>query len=75
MNNALEVFNGDRNTKQALKEFMLSVIEQEALQRIFKGEDVSHIRDAKLLLDKTFEELDNAFTIKPKPRDTTNQAR
>jgi len=54
---------------------MLSVIEQEALQRMFKGEDVSHIRDAKLLLDKTFEELDNAFTIKPKPRDTTNQAR
>jgi len=75
MNNLLDVFNGDRNTKEALKEFMLSVIEQEALERMFKGEDVSHIKDAKLLLDKTFEELENAFTIKSKPRETTNQAR
>ena len=75
MNNLLDVFNGDRNTKEALKEFMLSVIEQEALERMFKGEDVSHIKDAKLLLDKTFEELENAFTIKQKPRETTNQAR
>jgi len=75
MNNLLDVFNGDRNTKEALKEFMLSVIEQEALGRMFKGEDVSHIKDAKLLLDKTFQELENAFTIKQKSRETTNQAR
>lgn len=66
-----------RNTilRDALRAYMQSVVEREALRMMYDGKDVSHIKDAKALLDKTFEELEYEFSIKPEPTTTPNQAR
>lgn len=71
----LRRFNGDEQTKQALLEFIHAVINDEALDKMYKRIDVSHISDAKELIDKAFDELNNQYGIKEQPAANTNQAR
>lgn len=71
----LRRFNGDEQTKQALQEFIHAVINDEALDMMYKKMDVSHIADAKTLIDKAFEQLNTQYGIKEQPAANTNQAR
>jgi hypothetical protein len=71
----LRRFQGDTATREALVEFIMASIEREALHRMYAGEDVSHIKDAKALLDKAFEELDNLYEVKQRPHEPTNEAK
>lgn len=71
----LKRFQGDTTTKELLVEFIMASIEREALKRMYAGHDVSHIQDAKLLLDKAFEELDELYSVPTKPDEYINQAK
>lgn len=71
----LRVFNGDFNTKEALREFIIDCINQEAVERLYKREDVSHIVDAKELIDIAFDNLEQIYGIKPKENTVTNQSK
>lgn len=71
----LRRFNGDEQTKQALLEFIHTIINDEALDKMYKRIDVSHIADAKILIDKAFEQLNTQYGIKEQPAENINQAR
>jgi hypothetical protein len=75
MDNLLRQFNGDVHTKEALQSFIDEVIATEALDRLYKGEDVSHIKDAHALIDKAFEVLNDQYGIKTKTSEGDNEAR
>lgn len=71
----LQKFNGDTHTKEALMEFMSESIDREALTRMYNGEDVSHIKDAKALLLKCFQDLEEEFKINDRPKEVVNESR
>lgn len=72
----LQRFNGDTHTKEALIEYIHSVIDDEALERVYKKLDVSTVADARKLIDLAFEKLEDEFAIKqPKPEPTINHAK
>lgn len=71
----LERFNGDHHTKEALIEYIHTHINTSALERMYKGEDVSHIKDAKELIDGAFEALEEEYSIKAKPHVQANEAK
>jgi hypothetical protein len=71
----LQKFNGDTHTKEALIEFMSDTIDREALSRMYEGKDVSHIKDAKELLIKCFQDLEEEFKIKDKLKEVVNESR
>ena len=62
----LRQFNGDKNTKEAFKTFMLSVIDQMALDKVYKGDHVGGFKDAKEILEETFNQLEIVYGIKEK---------
>lgn len=68
-------FNGDKATKEDLKEYFIQVIQMEAVERLFNGKDVSHIKDAKDLIDKCFDQMDLDFKVQQDNATHTNKAR
>jgi hypothetical protein len=75
MENLLRQFDGDVHTKEALMSFIETCIEDEALRRMYNGEDVSHIKDAHALIEKAFEVLNDQYGIKTKTSEGDNEAR
>lgn len=71
----LRRFNGDISTKEALIDFLMEVINDEALEKMYKGDDVSHIKDAKNLIDKAFQQLDIIYGITIQQTKNSNQAK
>lgn len=71
----LRQFNGDVETKNQLLDFIYEHINSTALERMYKGEDVSHIKDAKELIEGAFRELEETYSIKIKPNAPTNEAK
>lgn len=75
MDNLLLRFNGDEHTKEALKTYITNFIALEGLNRMYDRKDVSHIADAKELIDKAFEQLEYEFGISIQEKEVTNEAR
>lgn len=71
----LRRFNDDKHTKQALKEYLLAFISQEAVSLIFERKDVSHIADAKDLIDKAFMQIEIDYGVPAKQQKPTNEAK
>jgi hypothetical protein len=71
----LQRFNGDVKTKEALREYINQVLSEEIIRRVFARQDVSHIADAKSIIDKAFEQLSNEFATPEKAQEDTNKAR
>lgn len=71
----LRAFNGDDGTKSAVLEYINNFIAEEGLRRMFAKEDVSHIADAKLLIDKAFDQLSVDYGLTIKPTKPINEAR
>jgi len=69
----LESFYNDDVTKNALLQHLYSEIDQEALTRLYEGKDVSHIRDAKALIDRAFTKLADIYS-KPKNHGRTKRS-
>jgi len=68
-------FQGDDTTKLALLDFLYSYIDQEGLRRMYEGEDVSHIKDAKDLIDGAFTKLKQDYGVnQSNERTNINQA-
>lgn len=71
----LERFNSDLHTKEALVEFIHSFIDTEALRRIYAKENTDAVADARLLIDKAFEQLEITYAIPERKPEQGNQAR
>ena len=72
---SLQQFQGDFNTREELNGFLFASIEREALRRMYAGEDVSHIKDAKFLIEKAFEELDDIYKPIVQPNEPINYSK
>lgn len=75
MDYILQSFNGDVNTKEAVIAFIHEYISTEAVRRIYAGESVSGVKDAKELIDGAFESLKEKYAIPTKPVETSTTAR
>lgn len=71
----LKRFNSDEATKEALKDFIIQVINEEGVRKMYLREDVSHIADAKELIDTTFNRLEEMFTPKQYAEQPINQSK
>jgi len=71
----LHRFNSDSKTKEALREYITNFLAEETVKRVFSRQDVSHIADAKILIDKAFEQLSNDFAVPETQEEVTNKAR
>lgn len=73
--NLLAQFNGDTHTKEALLDYIHEHINTAALERMYKGQDVHYIKDAKELIDGAFDQLQEDFGIKVPPKPKVEHAR
>ena len=74
MDSILARFNGDKNTKETLRSYFLMQFDREALEMMYRKEDVSHFADARILLEKAFENLDTEYGVQTTTTEETNQA-
>lgn len=75
MDSILRKFNGDIHTKEALLEYIHMCIADEGVRRIYAGEDVAGVKDARKLIDLSFEKLQDQYAIPDKQIENTNTAR
>ncbi len=73
--NPLQHFNGDVATKEALLAFIIQHINNTALDRMYEGVSVEHIKDAKELIEGAFDKLDSVYGLNKKPVNIINEAK
>lgn len=64
MPNLILHFNQDVHTKEAVKEYIIQVLRDEAVSRAFNGGETKHLADAKLVLEQAFEKMDLDYPTK-----------
>ena len=63
----LHQFYANKVQREAVQAFMIECLGKIAVERTFRGEDVSGIKDARELVDRTFDELQLLYDTEPKP--------
>lgn len=72
--NLLNQFYNDEYTREAVIKFLLEQLDKLALERVYAGEDVKGIADARETLARSFTELRELYS-KDKVVQVINQAR
>lgn len=67
VNPLLKQFYDDPNLKEAWAAFIIEELNQEALRRVYKGEDTAAIKEAKDVIAASFKRLNELFQPK-KPK-------
>jgi hypothetical protein len=62
----LQQFYVNKTEREAVHDFMVECLGQMAIEKTFKGEDVSGIKEARELVEKMFDELQVLYGEKPK---------
>lgn len=65
----------DKESLVEVKKFLTNFLTDHGIKKMFAGEDTKSVGEAKDILDKAFDELDNIFAGKKKKKETKNQAR
>lgn len=66
---ALKDFFHDKQAREEWAQFVIDVLNQEALKRTYAGRSTAHVKEAYDLIQLAFKELNEMFTErKPKPR-------
>lgn len=60
----LQQFYLDEATRDDVKNFMMSVLEEVAVERVFGGKNVVGILEAKELIEKSFSKLEEIYKVK-----------
>jgi len=71
----LRRFQGDVATREEVQQFVIDFIAEEGIKLMFERKDVSHIADAKMLIDGAFDKLHILYGIKNPPTENTNTSR
>jgi len=68
----IQKFHADFQVKGAVKEYLTNYLRDIAVKRAFAGEDTTGIREANLVIEKAFKDLDIQFSVKERkaPRST-----
>lgn len=71
----IQEFFHDKSTRKEVQDYLAEFLNAEILKRAYKGEDTKSVGEAKVVLDKAFENLDTLFSPKPKKIVAKNPAR
>jgi hypothetical protein len=74
MNNFLYTFQNDENTREAVKQFIVEYFNKVAVDRVFEGEKVEHLKDARDVMEEAFVELRELYQ-KEEEKKIVNEAR
>lgn len=73
MQNHLNQFYNDEAIRESVFEFLLETVDLYALEQIYKGNDVSGIKNAKEIIQKAKKELQNRYEKKVIPNIQVNK--
>lgn len=74
-NENLRRFNGDKNTKKDLREYLIAYFEDAIIDAAYNGRDVKPLAESVKQIKNAFDQLDIDYAIPKKTTDATNQAR
>lgn len=69
---ALKQFFEDKQAQKEWSEFIMATLNEEALDRVYKGKDTAALAEARNIIAKSFKKLAELYTPKPKPRKITS---
>lgn len=72
MNNLRNFYNNE-NERESVKEFMIECLKEMAHERAFAGESVAGISEARELVEKMFDKLEQMFRIKPEQKEISSR--
>jgi len=72
---SLQEFHKDVATRENVKEFLIQCVTEEMVRVGFEKGDTKPIAEAKEIIDKAFEKLDNMFIPKEEAKEIVNPAR
>ena len=72
---SLQEFYKDVATRENVREFLVQCVTEEMVKVGFEKGDTKPIAEAREIIDKAFEKLDNMFTSKQEPKEIINPAR
>ena len=72
---SLQEFYNDKATKENVHLYLIEFLESEAVRKVFNKEDVSAIAEARDVIDRAFENLDDLFQSKVKKKEQINESR
>lgn len=61
----LKTFYNDVHTREAVKEFLLSNLKEEAVERVFDKKAIAGLYEASKCIEKTFSKLEELYGEKP----------
>lgn len=65
----LSLFSNDKHVKESVRQYIEAFIDDYALDKVYKKEDVTGIADARDVLRKAFEQIDIDYGAKEKPKE------
>lgn len=65
-NEALKAFFHDKAAQKAWADFIIYYLDQEAVDRVRKGKDVTGLKEARDIISRSFKELNQLFSEKTK---------
>ena len=74
MKSIRDFYLNDRETADNVKAFMIQVLEEIAVKRVFSKENTDGLADAKVVIDTAFAMMENMVNDKQRPK-TDNEAR
>lgn len=74
-NNSIFSFYQDAETRDNVKNYLIEFLEGIAIKKVFNREDTNAVAEAKECIEKAFNNLDNLFQPKVKPKEQINQSR
>jgi hypothetical protein len=57
----LKRFYDDENTREVFREFQIAVLEEQAVEAVFGGKDVTGFAEAKKVINASFEKLKDLY--------------
>ena len=70
-----QLYNRDKEAIKELHNYLEAYLKEFGLTKMFKGEDVKAVGEAKTILDEAFDNLETLFGPKPKKRKVKNESR
>lgn len=72
---SLRAFWNDKDTKENVYNYLVEFLQATAIKKVFDKEDATAVGEAKEIIDKAFQNLEDLFSPKPKKKEPINEAR
>ena len=73
--NLRQLYTSDKEALIEVQTYLINFLKEVGLKKMFAGEDVKAVGEAKAILDEAFDHLDIMFGTKVKKKKTKNESR